>query len=274
MVGLNIIKEQNHKYERREIRMNKKLIMSIVLVLSIIALSGCNQSITYSDKFEGIPIYPKIELTTSSEYEEHYEVFDFKDTYEDVKEFYMENIDEEKWEIEENPLYPNIDGEGIKTQGYMLKGEEQEVSLIIGLQNTENAGNVLRIDLNGNPFKEAKYNVEGESENWQVSLEYIMRKGNMSVNGDVVYIGENPPKEVDYEFRIYEIIDENEGSKSSSQEVKGDELENNKFSINSQSNREYSLDVYEKAIDTGYIEIKWEERGEKKTEKITIEIVD
>ena len=71
-----------------------------------------------------------------------------------------------------------------------------------------------------------------------------------------------------------EIIDENEGSKSSSQEVKGDELENNKFSINSQSNREYSLDVYEKAIDTGYIEIKWEERGEKKTEKITIEIVD
>ncbi|MDY0236336.1 MAG: hypothetical protein RBR71_09920 [Gudongella sp.] len=254
--------------------MNKKLIILIILVLSILALSGCNKSITYSDKFEGIPIYPKMELTASSEYEEHYEVFDFKDTYEDVKEFYMGNIDQEKWEIEENPLYPNIDGEGIKTQGYMLKGKEQEVSLIIGLQNTANAGNILRIDLNGKPFKEGKYNVQGESENWQVSLEYTIRKGNMSVNGDVVYIGENPPKEVDYEFRIYEIIDENEGSKSSSQEVEGDELENNKFSITSQSDRKDTLEVYREAINRGYIEIKWEEQGEKKTEKTTIEIVD
>ncbi|MDY0236555.1 MAG: hypothetical protein RBR71_11020 [Gudongella sp.] len=254
--------------------MNKKIIMSIVLVLSIIALSGCNQSITYSDKFEGIPIYPKIELTATSEYEEHYEVFDFKDTYEDVKEFYMENIDEEKWEIEENPLYSNIDGEGINTQGYMLKGEKQEVSLIIGLQNTENVGNILRIDLNGNPFNEGKYKVEGVGENWQVVLEYIIRKKSMLVNGDVIYIGDNPPKEVDYEFRIYEIIDKNMNSESSSQEVKGDELGNNKFSINSQSNRKYSLDVYTEAINNGYIEIKWEEQDEQKTEKINIKIVE
>jgi hypothetical protein len=236
--------------------MNKKLIILGVLVLSIIALAGCNQPIRYSEKFGGIPIYPKIELGVSSEYEEHYEVVDFEDKYEDVIEFYAQNIDQEKWEIEENPLYPNIDEKGFKTQGYMLKGEEEEVSLIIGLQSTENVGNILRIDLNGNPFKEGKYNIKGESENWEVSLEYILRKGTISVNGDVVYIGENPPKELDYEFRMYEIIDDNEDSKSASQEVKGDKLGNNKFGISSQSNREYSLDVYEKAIDNGYIEIK------------------
>lgn len=254
--------------------MNKKLIMLIILVLSIIALSGCNQSIVYSEKFEGVPIYPKIELTASSEHEERYEAFGFKDTYEDVKEFYMENIDQEKWEIEANPLYPNLDGGGIKTQGYMLKGKEQEVSLIILLQNTENVGNILRIDLNGNPFKEGKYNVEGESENWEVFLEYTIRKGNMSVSGDVTYIGENPPKEIDYEFVIYEIKDENMNSKDLRQKVKGEQLKNNKFNLNSPNNREYSLDVYEEAINNGYIEIKWDEQDEKKKEKITIEIVE
>lgn len=253
--------------------MNKKLIILIILVLSIIALVGCDQPIKYSQKFEGIPIYSEIELGSSSEYEEHYEVFDFKDKYEDVIEFYMQNIDQEKWEIEKNPLYPNIDRESFKTQGYMLEGEEQEVSLIIGLQSTENLGDILRIDLNGNPFKEGKYNVEGKSENWEVSLEYILRKGIISVNGDVSYIGENPPKEVDYEFRMYEIVNDKEGSESSSQEVKGEELENNKFRTNSQSNRKYSLDVYEKAIDNGYIEIKWEEKDVKKTEKIPVKIV-
>ena len=272
MAGLKIIPDQYNKNKRRETRMNKKLVVLIAIVLSIIALSGCNQSITYSEKFEGIPIYPKIELTASSEYEEHYEVFDFKDEYEDVKEFYMQNIDQEKWEIEENPLYPKIDGESIKTQGYMLKGEEQEVSLIILLQSTENVGNILRVDLNANPFKEGKYNAQGESENWQLSLEYIIRKGNMSINGDVVYIGENPPKEVDYEFIIYEIKDENMNSKELRQMAKEDQLENNRFNLTLHINRDYSLDVYEKAINNGYIEIKWEEQGEKKTEKTTIEI--
>ncbi len=252
--------------------MNKKLIILLVLVLSIEALSGCNQSIKYSEKFEGIPIYPKLELGISLDDEERYEVFEFKDKFENVIEFYMENIDQKKWEIEENPLYPNIDEGSIKSRGYMLRGKEKDVSLIILLQNTDNVGNILRVDLNGNSFKEGKYTVVGESENWQSSLEYVIRKGNMSINGDATYIGENPPNEIDYEFTIYEIEDEAEGSKSLSQEVEGDKLKNNKFNLNSLSNRKYSLDVYEEAINNGYIEIKWEEENEKKTERISINI--
>lgn len=258
-------------YFWRGIKMNKKLIVLLVLVLSIIALSGCKQSITYSDKFEGIPIYPDTELGVKTEYEESYEVFGFKGTFEDVKEFYMENIDQEVWEIQENPLYPSIEGEGFKTQGYMLKGEEGEVSLIIGLQSTANEGDILRIDINGNPFEEGQYNVEGKSENWKAALEYIIRKGSLHINGDVTYVGDNPPKEVDYEFLIYElkgdmVSEDNLESESSSQEMWGEQLDNNKFNLTSQSNREYSLDVYEEAINKGYIEIKWVDQGEEKIE--------
>lgn len=253
--------------------MNKKLIMLIILVLSIIALPGCQQSIRYSEKFEGIPIYPKIELVVDEEYTELYEALEFEDSFEDVKEFYMKNIDQEKWEIEENPLYPSLDGD-IKAEGYMLKGKEEELSLIITLQKTENLGNILRVDLNGNSFKEGKYNVEGKSENWKVSLEYIIRKGSMSARGDVEYIGENPPKEIDYVFVIYEIKDKNMDSKELRETSREDQLKNNKFQIISQINRDYSLDVYKEAINNAYIEIKWEEQGEKKIEKINMEIVE
>lgn len=259
--------------------MYKKSIIWIILVFSIITLTGCNQSITYSDKFEGIPIYPKTELIDYTEYQESYEKMNFKDTFKVVKEFYMETIDKEKWEIEENHMYPSLQGEDIKSEGYILKSGEQEVSLIIGLHKTKNKGDILRIELNGSPFKEDKYTVEGKSENWKTSLQYIIRKGSILVNGHVEYTGDNSPKEVYYKFLIYEIksdsiTDKNMVSKNSSQEVQGEQLKNDRFDVSSLSNREYQLEVYKKAINLGYIEIKWDEKGEDKIEKINIEIVE
>lgn len=253
---------------------------SIILVLSIVALSACeNGLIIYSEKFQGIPIYPSVELVASTEYAESYEKFGFKDTFEQVKDFYMQNIDQEKWEIEENPLYPSYSKESFKSQGYMLKGEEEEVSLTILLQKTENKGNILYVNLNGSPFEEAKYNVEGKSENWMAFLEYVIRKEGIFIDGEVRYTGDNPPKEVDNKFLIYEIKsastpDENLDSKSISQETQGDPLENSKFQISSQGQREYELEVYKEAINHGYIEIRWQEQGEEKVEKINIAIAE
>jgi hypothetical protein len=262
-----------NNYKGEDLKMFKKIVLSAILILSIIALSGCNQAITYSDKFEGIPIYPTIKLIASTEYEESYEVLEFSDTFEEVKAFYMENIDQEKWKIEKNTLSPIVEYPGFKSQGYMLKSEKQEISLIIGLQTTENKGDILRIDLNGNLFKEGKYIVEGKSENWETSLEYIIRKDGIFINGDVIYTGDNPPKKVDNKFLIYEIKaesspEENLTVESLSQETQGRQLEDSKFNISSQSNRKYELEVYEDAIKHGYIEIKWEEQDENKTEKI------
>lgn len=259
--------------------MYKKFITSIVLVFSLMVLSGCNESITYSNEFEGIPIYPKIDLVNSTEDKESYEKINFKDTFQEVKEFYMENIDEDRWEIEKKSLYPGLEDESYKSQGYMLKGKEQEVSLIMELQKTENKGNILYITLNGSPFDEDRYSIEGKSEHWEASLEYVIRKEGIFIDGDVLYTGYNPPKEVDNKFVIYQIKEdsspeENMTFESSSQETKGKELKNSRFNISSQSNREYKLEIYKKAINYGYIEIKWKEQGKDKIEKINIKIVE
>jgi hypothetical protein len=257
--------------------MKKRSIAFISLLLITIVLSGCSNEIRYSEKFEGIPIYPDIEITSSSKYEEHYEVFEFKDTFEDVDDFYMENIDKDKWEIETNHLYPSLDKKIVKSKGYTLKGEEKDVSLIMVLQSTENKGDILYINLNGNPFKEDKYTVEGQSEHWKASLEYIIRKEGIFINGDVIYTGDNPPGKVDSNFAIYEIklvpdSEENLEGEIVNTRSEGQELKDSRINISSQRNRDYKLEIYEEAIDNGYIEIKWEEDGKDKLEKINLKI--
>lgn len=257
--------------------MKKKSIVLVSLLLITIILSACNKEIRYSEKFEGIPIYPEIELTSSSEHEEYYEEFEFEDTFDEVKEFYMENIDKSKWEIEENPLYPSLDKKSVKSIGYTLKGDEKDVSLIMVLQSTENQGDILYISLNGNPFKEDKYIVEGQSENWKASLQYIIRREGIFIDGDVVYTGDNPPEEIDSNFIMYEIksapdSDKNLENETVSRASEGRQLEDSKINISSQISRKYKLEVYGEAINNGYIEIEWEEEGEDIREKVDFKI--
>lgn len=104
-------------------------------------------------------------------------------------------------------------------------------------------------------------------------MEYVLRKGNVPINGEVIYLGENSPLEIEYTFVMYEIKDKNMDTQSIRTTSAGSQLKNNKFSISSQMEREYSLDVLEEAINHGYIEINWQEAGTSKTEIINFKIV-
>src|SRR5690554_4866359 len=115
--------------------MKKHVLRILILILCVLYFAGCSQPVTYSEKFEGIPIYPGMELLSSSEHEEYYETLEFEGTFKDVKEFYLENIDKEKWSIKENPLNYNDENSSYVNQGYILKNGEKEVYIILDWMN-------------------------------------------------------------------------------------------------------------------------------------------
>lgn len=237
--------------------------------------TGCSKSVMYSEKYEGIPLYPGIELNKSTEYTERYKILEFKGTFTEVKEFYMKYINQEIWDVEENPLQWNQENSFVGEQGYTLKDGEREVSLVIQRQkiNKEDNG-YLYIIINGSPCKEGKYKVEGENKHWKVSLEYIITKERIRINGDAQYIENSPPNEVECEFVYYQNM-ENQMVKGSSRSVGGETLEDSKINLDGgYNNREYEIEILKKAINNAYIEIKWKEHGEDKIEKIDLNIVD
>nr|WP_312576105.1 hypothetical protein [Sedimentibacter sp.] len=261
--------------------MNKNLFSIIFLTLCITALAGCFQSVVYSEKYEGIPIYPNTELVSSTEYRDYYKIPEFKGEFEKVKKFYMDNINQEIWSIEENPLQWSGENSVVGRQGYILKDGEREVSLIIQRSKISDGGNGdLFIVINGSPFKEGKFKVEGESDNWKVSLEYIVTKERMKIDGDAKYIGNNPPKKAECTFVYYHMIanpipKENGQSLETSYRSESTEtLVDSKFDISGWGDREYELEIEKEAINKAYIEIKWEEQGENKIEKIDLNIIE
>lgn len=261
--------------------MNKNLLIIAFLILCIITFAGCSQPVVYSEKYEGIPIYPNVELISDTEYRELYKISEFKGTFSEVKKFYMDHINQEIWSIEENPLHWNQENSMVGEQGYILKDEEREVSLIIQRAKISERGNGdLIIIINGSPFKEGKFKVEGEAENWKASLEYVITKEEMEIDGDVNYIGNSPPNEVGCKFVYYHIIanpiprENGQTIEDSGSSELTKRLIDSKFEISGGGSRDYELEIEKEAINNAYIEIKWEEQGENKIEKIDLEIIE
>jgi len=251
--------------------MNKYLLTVITLILLI--FTGCSQSVMYSKKYEGIPIYPGIKLKDSSKYTEYYRLQDFNGTLAEVNKFYLEHIDKDIWSIETSIPYNQENSHigALQTQKYILKDNEREVSLIIQRTITsEDGSGPLDVIVNGAPFKEAKYKVQGESNHWKALTEYVFTKERVKIDGSAQYIGTNSPKNVEYEFMYYII-----GSPVQEESVsKKGNLNGSKINLNGWDDRKYELEIYKEAIKNAYIKIKWEEQGENLIEKIDLDIIE
>ncbi len=261
--------------------MNKNLFIIVFLILCIITLASCSYPVMYSEKYEGIPIYPNAELISSTEYREYYKISEFKGKFKEVEKFYTKHINQEIWSIEDNPLQWSGENSVVGMQGYILKDGKREVSLIIQRPKISEGGNGdLILIINGSPFKEGKLEVEGKSENWKASLEYIVTKERMKIDGNVKYTGNNPPKKAECTFVYYHMIanpipkENGESLETSYRSESTETLTDSKFDISGWGNREYELEIEKEAINNGYIEVKWEEQGESKTEKIDLNIIE
>lgn len=97
--------------------------------------------------------------------------------------------------------------------------------------------------------------------------------------GKLIYIGDNSPKTVDIKFVLYDIeptsyYNGNIDAQSIAIESKGQQVKNSKIQISEFFNKKHKLEVYKEAINHGYININWDEKGAAKSEKINIEIVE
>lgn len=145
---------------------------------------------------------------------------------------------------------------------------------------------IMLVDLSGNQSDKhtdkfvGDYNVEGQSEHWQASLEYMVRQNDrVWAEGAVKYMGSNIPEKVNMKFVIYDIeptsyYDGNVDALRITTTVEGRELIDSEIIITESFNRSHDLQVYEEAINQGYIEIEWEEEGREIIEKIDIKIVE
>ncbi|MBP1926760.1 hypothetical protein J2Z76_002630 [Sedimentibacter acidaminivorans] len=257
--------------------MNKKLLFIVSLILIMTTFTGCSQPLIYSEMYEGIPIYPESILLKSSEYREFYKISEFKGAFAEVKEFYLDNINQDIWTIKENPL--EVNGEysflgSLSTQGYILKNKEKEVSLLIQRAIiSEDGSGYLVIIINGSPLKEAKFKVEGESEHWKASLDYVLTKERIRINGEAQYVGNKLPKIVETEFARYQIMEAETPVASGSETRSWGESERSVVDFDGGYKREYELEVHKESINNAYIKIVWEEQDEIKTEKIDLDVV-
>lgn len=123
-----------------------------------------------------------------------------------------------------------------------------------------------------------EYGVEEESKNWKLSLTYSVTEGEkIWVEGELTYIGDKEPEEVDMEFVIYDIeptsfYNENIGDIRTTVESEGKKVIDSKIDISESFTKKHEVEVYKEGINYGYIEIKWEKDGEEQVEKINIEI--
>lgn len=255
--------------------MNKKLLFVMFFVLWIIITIGCSQSVSYSEKFEGIPIFPDATLVKNTklteDYIERYETADLSATFEELKEFYMENIDQNRWYIEENPYHNQEDNSHVGTIGYILRDKEREVSLILTkIRNDKKGNGPLQITINGNLLKEGRLHVHGLSKYWEVALEYTIRKENLFAYAQLIYIGDTPPKELDYDFTMYQTSEEK-------LQIKGERVLNDfykKINFHGGNHRQVDLEVLKEAINKATFELKWVENGTNLTEIIDLNIVE
>lgn len=125
-----------------------------------------------------------------------------------------------------------------------------------------------------------EYDVEGESENGNLSLEYsITERDKIWIEGEVVYTGDEAPNEVDMEFVMYDVeptsfYHDDIGNINSTVEFEGHKFENGRINISESFTKTHDPEVYKEAIGYGYIEIEWIENGNEQTEKISLNLVE
>jgi hypothetical protein len=259
-------------------KMKKLFLVVASVVLSSVIFVGCDQPIEYSEKFDGIPIYPGMELASGSEVEERYEMIEFEGAFQDVIDYYLNHIDHKKWSVEENFLYWNEGNSPKWSRRYILTDGQEDVALMINVWKTNDELDRVHVYLNGSPLKEGKYSAEGQSKHWKASVEYILGKDKILVNGEVTYIGDEPPTVVDVVFLVYEMtfsppIEGSVVGKSSTSEVLRQPVKDSRIKISDYSGRNYQFEIYKEAIDNAYIVLTWEEQGEDKIEIIDITVV-
>lgn len=132
-----------------------------------------------------------------------------------------------------------------------------------------------------NPIEMRKeYDVEGENENWNLSLEYsTTERDKIWVEGEIVYIGDEVPNKVNMEFVLFDVVPtsfyhDDIGTINNTVTYEGHEFENDIITISESFTKTHELEVYKEAINYGYIEIEWEENNNEKTEKINFNIVE
>lgn len=129
------------------------------------------------------------------------------------------------------------------------------------------------------------YSVEGKSEYWEVTLEYgvmedeTIEYDRIVTEGDLIYVGNKSPKTVDIKFVLYDIeptsyYNGNVNAQSITIESKGEQVKDSKIRISEFFNKKHKSEVYKEAINHGYIEVNWDEKGKDKKEKINIEIIE
>ena len=133
----------------------------------------------------------------------------------------------------------------------------------------------LLIGLLSNPHidQDSIYSLEGKSEHWEASLDDQTKKGRIIADGYLTYNNNYPPENIEYEIVLYGIItdDKIEGIRIPMGEI---EVSASKYHISaSKNNFSESMETIEGNLgtighDLGYIEVKWLENGEGKSEKI------
>ncbi|MCR1898965.1 hypothetical protein NSA47_08205 [Irregularibacter muris] len=111
----------------------RKKILVISALFIVLLLTGCNNEVAYSENFEGIPIYPGMQLLEMLDSEEmvseKYIDFDFKGNLDKVKTYFHKNINQEIWEIvEAKEVVHNstID----KQYNYQLENDNEKASVM------------------------------------------------------------------------------------------------------------------------------------------------
>jgi hypothetical protein len=239
---------------------------------------GCDQPTEYSGKFDGIPIYPGMELASDSEVEERYEMIEFEGAFQDVIDYYLNHIDRKKWSVEENFLYWNEENPPKWSRRYILTDGQEDVALMINVWKTNDELGRLYVYLNGSPLKEGKYSAEGQSEHWKASVEYILGKDKILINGEATYIGDELPTAVDVVFLVYEMnfsppFEGRVVGEASTRETLSQPVEDSMIKISDSDDRTYQFEIYKEAIDNAYIVLTGEEQGEDKIEIVDITVV-
>ena len=248
----------------------KKLLFC--LVITLILITGCSKQMNMNNilnepNFAGIVIKVNEQsiLVEVNEDEDEISSSDLMSVSLDV-------------ELDDSNIDFNIGDEvRIYYDGTIAESYPAQINKVYAIMLVDPSGN--QSDKHTDKFV-GDYNVEGQSEHWQASLEYLMSQNDrVWAEGAVKYMGSNTPEKVNMRFVIYDIEttsydDGNVDALRITTTVEGRELIDSEIKISESFNKSHDLEVYEEAINNGYIEIEWEEDGQEIIERINIKIVE
>lgn len=128
----------------------------------------------------------------------------------------------------------------------------------------EDGNGPLDITINSSPLKEGHLQIQGRSKHWQVILEYTILKDKIHAIGEFTYLGSTSPKEVEYDFIMYEMEIEKLKTMGGFG-LKGLHGTKNFYGGN---HGQVEIDIIEEGINKATMDLKWKDQGRIITEKI------